>query len=259
MEKRRFQRGDLVFEQGATSDDVGLILTGRVEVLREIDGEYMVLGHVGPGDFVGEMGVLEDRPRSATVRAVVDTEIEFSDRDTFLQRISEDPDRSRELLVRLSARLRATDDILVAATVARQRNAKHHKRAPVDLPKEGVVVLPGSKEMAQRLPEDGFEVAVFPYFVGRELEPQETKPPITVDLLLEDRRPYRLSAVHFAVTESNGKYIVRDFGSELGTEVNGELLGGDFFRSDSTPLFRGLNRVVAGGVGSPFVFRVRVE
>ena len=259
MAKRVFQRGDLVFEQGAASDDVGIIVRGRVEVLREIDGEYMVLGHVGAGDFIGEMGVLEDRPRSATVRAVNETEIDFADREAFLQRISEDPERARELLVRLSARLRATDDILVAATVARHRTATHHQRAPVSLPKEGVVVVPGSREMTALLPEGGVEVAVFPYFVGRALEPQETKPPITIDLVLEDRRPFRLSAVHFAITESNGKYIVRDFGSEMGTEVNGELLGGDFFRADSTPLFRGLNRVVAGGVGSPFVFRVRVE
>lgn len=259
MEKQLFRRGDLVFQQGKPSDTVGLIQRGRVEVLRDVDGEYMVLGHLGAGEFVGEMGVLEDRPRSATVRAVIDTEIEFADREAFLQRISEDPERARQLLVRLSARLRATDDILVAATVAKHKSAKHHQRAPIDLPNEGVVVLPGSKEMSARLSEEGVEVAVFPYFVGRELEPQETKPPITVDLVIEDRRPYRLSAVHFAITESNGKYVVRDFGSELGTEVNGELLGGDFFRSDSTPLFRGLNRVVAGGVGSPFVFRVKVE
>ncbi len=259
MHTREVRKGEFIFRQGEKSDCVAYVTRGRVEVLREIDGKYMAIGHVRAGEYVGEMGVLEDKPRSATVRAVEDSTMEFTERDEFLRLISEDPEQSLELLVRLSARLREADGLVAEAMARKGKPPKYRQTRAVSAASETVKILPGSKEMQRVLPEDGVEVDVFPFFIGRSLQAGEQAPPISVDLLLADERPFRLSHVHFAVTEHNGSYVVRDFGSELGTEVNGELLGGDFFRSDSTPLLRGINRVSAGGVGSPFMFRVRVD
>ncbi len=259
MHTREVRKGEFIFRQGEMSDCVAYVTRGRVEVLRELDGQYVVIGHVTAGEYVGEMGVLEDKPRSATVRAVENSTMEFTERDEFLRLISEDSEQSLELLVRLSARLREADGVVAEALSRKGKSPKYRQTGPVSAASETVTILAGSKKMQHALPEAGVEVDVFPFFVGRSLQAGEQAPPITIDLLLDDERPYRLSNVHFAITETNGSYVVRDFGSELGTAVNGELLGGDFFRSDSTPLLRGVNRVAAGGVGSPFMFRVRVD
>jgi CRP/FNR family transcriptional regulator, cyclic AMP receptor protein len=67
--QRRFAAGEVLLREGDPSDEVVLIEAGRAEVLRAAGDGSILLGTVGPGEFIGEMGVLEGRPRSATVRA----------------------------------------------------------------------------------------------------------------------------------------------------------------------------------------------
>jgi hypothetical protein len=57
------------------------------------------------------------------------------------------------------------------------------------------------------------------------------------------------------IEKRDGNYYVRDLSSTLGTIVNGESIG-DYCRSKDAPLRAGDNDVIAGGVGSPFVFSV---
>src|SRR5258705_13232860 len=64
-----FAEGKVLFREGDTSDCVFRLLSGAVDILRELDGEPILLGRVGAGQFIGEMGVVENRPRSATARA----------------------------------------------------------------------------------------------------------------------------------------------------------------------------------------------
>jgi len=68
--EKRFPAGETVFRQGDFPDRLFLIGEGEVEVLREMpDGEQVPLARLGPGEFFGEMGILGNSPRSATVRA----------------------------------------------------------------------------------------------------------------------------------------------------------------------------------------------
>jgi hypothetical protein len=78
-----------------------------------------------------------------------------------------------------------------------------------------------------------------------------------VALQLDDHRPYRLSRLHFSIVRSGDGFAVSDLLSTLGTEVNGEYLGETFAKARAT-LRRGENRVVAGGVDSPYAFKVVV-
>jgi CRP/FNR family transcriptional regulator, cyclic AMP receptor protein len=65
-----FQRGETLMSLGARSDDVLLIESGSVKVvLSEPAGARLVAGPYGPGELIGELGVLERQPRSATVIA----------------------------------------------------------------------------------------------------------------------------------------------------------------------------------------------
>jgi hypothetical protein len=73
--EKRFGRGQIVFRQGDFPDRLYLIGKGEAEVLMEkAGGEEIPLARLGPGDFFGEMGIIGDAPRSATVVAATDLE-----------------------------------------------------------------------------------------------------------------------------------------------------------------------------------------
>ena len=72
---RHFQQGEAVFHEGDDAGGVVAILSGRVKVsLAGLAGREVVLGFPGPGELVGELAALTERPRSATVTAVEDVE-----------------------------------------------------------------------------------------------------------------------------------------------------------------------------------------
>ena len=68
MTKHSYKEGELVFKEGDPSHFACRIVSGEVEVIKELDDQTVVIGNVKEGEFVGEMGVIEGRPRSATVR-----------------------------------------------------------------------------------------------------------------------------------------------------------------------------------------------
>ena len=116
MDEVRFDAGEVVFREGEPSRVVLLITAGEVEVLKAMPGGHVLLGRAGPGEVVGEMGVLEGRPRSTTVRARAPVAGELLDRDAFLARVSGDRELAFGALLRLSARLRAANEWLAEAS-----------------------------------------------------------------------------------------------------------------------------------------------
>ena len=62
--------GEILFSEGAKADFACIVLSGRFEAVQWDGGVARVLGASGPGTFVGELGVLEGKPRAATVRAL---------------------------------------------------------------------------------------------------------------------------------------------------------------------------------------------
>ncbi len=74
--ERRFAKGEIVFRQGDPSDRLYAIGSGEAEVVREGPaGSGTVLARLGPGEFFGEMGILGNAPRMATVRAATDLHV----------------------------------------------------------------------------------------------------------------------------------------------------------------------------------------
>src|SRR5690242_8834194 len=114
MTRAHFAEGQILFRQGGPADSVCRLLSGAVDILRELDGEPVLLGTVGAGQFIGEMGVLENRPRNATARAASAVEVEILTPTEFLDEIARSPRSARELIQRLSQRLREADDRIVS-------------------------------------------------------------------------------------------------------------------------------------------------
>jgi sigma-B regulation protein RsbU (phosphoserine phosphatase) len=112
--ERRFRPGDVILEEGALGREIYLIVEGRVEVVKAEDDAETRLGQRGPGALVGEMAFLEDRPRSATVRAMAPTlAIEFSEAG-LREALSAQPELLYRTMAALSARLRESDQHLIA-------------------------------------------------------------------------------------------------------------------------------------------------
>ena len=71
---RNYKAGDALFKEGDVSDGLYLVRKGSVMVSRALGGRDVVLSYVSAGNYVGEMALVLDAPRSATVRAAVPTE-----------------------------------------------------------------------------------------------------------------------------------------------------------------------------------------
>jgi len=256
-----FDTGESLFRQGDPSDFAVLIRSGSADVLRDAGDDAIVLGQVHAGEFVGEMGVLEGRPRSATVRAAARVEAELIERQVFLDRVSGDPELARKLLVRMSARLREADAILAGLYAGRgseEGTRGDLVEVPARLEASPWVTLTAATAVAQSLMgADPLPIVHLPFTVGRERSGHEAPSVIQPDLALREPAPHRLSRAHFSLIVRDGEVLVRDLNSWLGTIVNDRPLG-RHFQDNSAPLHKGGNTLIAGGKGSPFVFTVTV-
>jgi predicted acylesterase/phospholipase RssA/CRP-like cAMP-binding protein len=84
--------GDLLFTQGDPSDAICFVLRGRLRVERvDPDGTTEVVGTVGQGEVVGELGVIQETPRSANVTALRDTVVAMLDEKSFFTMLERHP------------------------------------------------------------------------------------------------------------------------------------------------------------------------
>lgn len=112
--EKRFQSGQVILQEGSTGREMYLIVEGRVEVVKGRGAEEMLLAQRGPGEFFGEMALIEDRPRFATIRALEPTYLlEFSEHDLSSVLLRQPRLLYRSMRV-LSARLREADLQMIA-------------------------------------------------------------------------------------------------------------------------------------------------
>jgi len=75
--------GDVIVRQGSPADRFFIVVEGEVEVVQDVGGEPRRVATLSNGQFFGEMAILRDTPRSATVRATMPTTIFAMERDAF--------------------------------------------------------------------------------------------------------------------------------------------------------------------------------
>ncbi|MEO8354461.1 MAG: HEAT repeat domain-containing protein [Chloroflexota bacterium] len=96
----------VIFKQGDEGNMMFVIVEGRLQVLRSTNGVEQELAQRGPGDFVGEMAIIESVPRSATLRTQTNVRMLTIDGDIFKGILRERPDVSFAVLRSVSRRLR---------------------------------------------------------------------------------------------------------------------------------------------------------
>ena len=108
----RFSPGQNLFRQGDSGDSAYIIMSGEADVIVERPDGQISIARLGMHELIGEIAILIDVPRTATVRAVTDlTALEIS-KETFLQMITEFPEIGIEVMRGLAHRLVRTTDRL---------------------------------------------------------------------------------------------------------------------------------------------------
>ena len=105
---RRFRKGETVFHQGDPGDALHILASGSVKVVlpSEESAEPAIVAVLGPGEFFGELAILDGAPHSATIVALESTETLVLRRDTFLGLIDSEPELRRALLASLATEIR---------------------------------------------------------------------------------------------------------------------------------------------------------
>ena len=115
----RYDKGQILFEQGAVGDEAYIIIDGQVSVILEtLDGPKNI-GTIGKGELFGELALLCNAPRSATIQAATDLVVLTLTKDVFLKLIAEDVAMSARITRAVADRLERTTRELSEASAVR--------------------------------------------------------------------------------------------------------------------------------------------
>jgi CRP-like cAMP-binding protein len=111
MREKSYPKGTVILFEHDPGDSLFVLRQGRVKVVRVgEDGREVILGVLGPGEYFGELSLIDDMPRSAHVIAMEDSALLMLHRDDFRRRVEASPPVAWALLQGLSRRLRRADD-----------------------------------------------------------------------------------------------------------------------------------------------------
>lgn len=109
---RRFRRGDIIFQREDHGQALFMVETGGVRVYHpSAQGGDLTLAVFGPGDFFGEMSLLDGRPRSASAAATADTVTATLERSDFIALLISRPKAALSVLEVVSRRLRGASEM----------------------------------------------------------------------------------------------------------------------------------------------------
>lgn len=114
-ERLHFDKGQSLMRQGEMGDAAYLILSGEADVLTDAGDGLVKVASVGRNGFVGEMAILRDQPRTATVTAATEVSTLRITKESFFQLIEDSPKIAIELMRILAQRLESTTMDLTGA------------------------------------------------------------------------------------------------------------------------------------------------
>jgi len=108
---KKYNKGDaIVLEEDPSANSMFVIVRGKIRIsVTGFEGREAILAIMGPGDYFGEMSVIDGAPRSASVYAVAPTELMVLRREALLEQIESNPKLALSMLIEFSRRLRVAD------------------------------------------------------------------------------------------------------------------------------------------------------
>jgi CRP/FNR family transcriptional regulator, cyclic AMP receptor protein len=166
--RRSVPRSTTVMASGDATDSLYIVLSGRLKVLMsDAEGKEVILSIIGPGEFFGEMGLIDDSPRSASVLAIEPCELLSISKRDFKKCMGENFDMAMAVMRGLVRRLREADRKIgslalldVYGRVARllldmAETVDGEKMVTKRLPKQDIAKMIGaSREMVSRVMKD---------------------------------------------------------------------------------------------------------
>lgn len=166
--RRSVPRGAMLMAEGDPTDSLYMIISGRLKVMMgDAEGKEVILALLGPGEIVGEMGLIDDSPRSATVIAIEPSELLSISKREFHKCLAENFDMAMGVMRGLVRRLREADRKIgslalldVYGRVARllmdmAEDVNGRKVVTKRLPKQDIAKMIGaSREMVSRVMKD---------------------------------------------------------------------------------------------------------
>jgi len=251
---RRFSSGEIIIKEDDVGETAYIIETGQVEVTKE--GKHF--GYYVSGEIFGEMSMIDDKPRSATVTAIEETVVKEIHRDEFLDILKSDQEAAVKLLTVFFNRLRELT-ALVLQLQAEKEGLQIIPEFKVDAQSAPTVLevsLQGlTPEAEQTLPQNPYRIREFPFRIGRK----SNDPFAHNDLSIPDSIPYQISRHHAVIIREKSQIGAMDRGSTLGAMVDGNRFGGGlhnpgpvFFAGDGGILVLGTDE-------SPFRYQVLIH
>ena len=115
-ERLTFQEGQSVCYQGDVGDAAYVVVDGTADVVIELpDGSKLTVAQIGRNDLVGEIAILCDVPRTATITATMKLDTLRISKDLFFRLVNEFPTMAVEMMRELARRLDSTNQQLSAA------------------------------------------------------------------------------------------------------------------------------------------------
>ena len=109
--KRRFKRGERIVEQGKWSEALFIILAGRARVLlADRRGREVILDVLGPGDYIGEISLIDGKSHSATVEAEAQCDMLVLGQADFNRCLDGNHAMAQSVIKGLAQRLRKADE-----------------------------------------------------------------------------------------------------------------------------------------------------
>ena len=109
---REFRAGDVLFKEGDTGDVMYVVQSGLVQVLKRVGDEERPLATLGRGEFLGEMAILNGKPRTATAVVLEDARMLVIDGKTLEAMITKNPEIAMRLIKKLARRLDSADEMI---------------------------------------------------------------------------------------------------------------------------------------------------
>ncbi len=109
---QRYANGDIIVSEGIVSNNAYIVFEGKVNITKKVDKKSILINTLSKGEVFGEMGLISQSVRSASVVAVGNVTIGVIEREQFEAIVSKLPDDVRAIVKALVERLRYTSDQL---------------------------------------------------------------------------------------------------------------------------------------------------
>lgn len=150
VRKVNFPKGKTFIFEGDPSDSAYITTAGRIRIYRTTEeGEEVTIGIFSPYQIIGEMGIIDSSPRSASVEALDDVSALKIGQKTFASYLLKSPKFALNLLQTLTHRLRSLDEHL--ADLVTKKLAQRTAKALLELSKEEEVVKISQEKLSTLL------------------------------------------------------------------------------------------------------------